>query len=72
MRHRFEANEPRCRELVETSLAMVTALAPLIGYDAIAAVAHEAVATGKTVREWRSSRLRLLRSNSTKLWTRGA
>ena len=47
----IEANEPRCRELVEKSLAMVTALAPLIGYDAAAAVAHEAVATGKTVRE---------------------
>jgi fumarate hydratase, class II len=30
---------------------MVTALAPLIGYDAAAAVAHETVATGKTVRE---------------------
>lgn len=30
---------------------MVTALAPLIGYDAAARIAHEAVATGKTVRE---------------------
>ena len=30
---------------------MVTALAPLIGYDAAAAIAHEAVASGKTVRE---------------------
>jgi fumarate hydratase, class II len=47
----IEANEARCRELVEKSLAMVTALAPLIGYDAAAAIAHEAVATGKTVRE---------------------
>ncbi len=47
----IEANEARCRELVEKSLAMVTALAPLIGYDAAAAIAHEAVASGKTVRE---------------------
>jgi fumarate hydratase, class II len=47
----IEANELCCRELVEKGLAMVTALAPLIGYDAAAAVAHEAVATGKTVRE---------------------
>jgi hypothetical protein len=30
---------------------MVTALAPLIGYDAAATIAHEAVASGKTVRE---------------------
>ena len=46
-----EANEPHCRELVEKSLTRVTALAPLIGYDAAAAVGHEAVTTGKTVRE---------------------
>jgi fumarate hydratase, class II len=45
------ANEARCRELVEGSLAMVTALAPLIGYDAAAEIAHEAVATGKSVRQ---------------------
>jgi fumarate hydratase, class II len=47
----IEANEARCQELVEKSLAMVTALAPLIGYDAAASIAHEAVASGKTVRE---------------------
>jgi fumarate hydratase class II len=47
----IEANEARCRELVEGSLAMVTALAPLIGYDAAARIAHEAVATGKSVRQ---------------------
>ena len=47
----IEANEARCRELVENSLAMVTALAPLIGYDAAATIAHEAVSSGKTVRE---------------------
>jgi fumarate hydratase, class II len=47
----IEANETRCRELVEHSLAMVTALAPLIGYDAAATIAHEAVASGKTIRQ---------------------
>jgi fumarate hydratase class II len=47
----IEANERRCRELVELSLAMVTALAPVIGYDAAAKLAHKAVATGKTIRE---------------------
>jgi fumarate hydratase class II len=47
----IEANEQRCRDLVELSFAMVTALAPIVGYDAAATIAHEAVATGKTVRE---------------------
>ena len=47
----IEANEARCRELVEGSLAMVTALTPLIGYDAAARIAHEAVTTGKSVRQ---------------------
>ncbi|MGH7834910.1 MAG: class II fumarate hydratase [Candidatus Binatia bacterium] len=47
----IEANEERCAEMVEKSLAMVTALAPVIGYDAAAAIAKEAFATGKTVRQ---------------------
>jgi fumarate hydratase class II len=45
------ANRERCEQLVELSLAMVTALAPKIGYDAAAAIAKESVATGKTVRQ---------------------
>jgi fumarate hydratase class II len=45
------ANRERCEELVELSLAMVTALAPKIGYDAAAAIAKESVATGRTVRQ---------------------
>ena len=45
------ANRERCTELVERSLAMVTALVPRIGYDAAAAIASEAMATGRTVRE---------------------
>ncbi len=47
----LEANEKRCNELIEQSLAMVTALNPRIGYDAAAALAKESVKTGKTVRE---------------------
>ena len=47
----IEANEERCKEMVEQSLAMVTALAPVIGYDAAAKIAKESYATGKTVRE---------------------
>jgi fumarate hydratase, class II len=45
------ANRERCAELVEQSLAMVTALAPKIGYDRAAEIAKESVATGKTVRQ---------------------
>jgi fumarate hydratase class II len=47
----IRADPARARELVERSLAMVTALAPRIGYDAAAALAQEAYATGRTVRE---------------------
>ena len=45
------ANEARCRELVELSMAMVTSLAPKIGYDRAAEIAKESAATGRTVRE---------------------
>ena len=45
------ANPERCAATVEQSLAMCTALAPAIGYDAAAAIAKESFATGKTVRE---------------------
>ena len=44
-------NRERCEALVEESLAMVTALAPAIGYDRAAEIAKEAFATGRTVRE---------------------
>ncbi len=47
----IEANEQRCNEMVEQSLAMVTALAPVIGYDRAAEIAKEAFHTGKTIRE---------------------
>mgnify|MGYP003694588855 CR=1 FL=1 len=47
----IEANEERCRELVELSMAMVTSLAPKIGYDRAAEIAKESAKTGKTVRE---------------------
>ena len=45
------ANKERCEELIEKSLAMVTSLAPVIGYDAAAKIAKESFASGKTVRE---------------------
>src|SRR5207249_2805596 len=46
----MEANRAGCERQVEQSLAMVTSLNPLIGYDAAAALAKEAFQTGKTVR----------------------
>jgi fumarate hydratase class II len=45
------AEPERCRELVDRSLMLVTALNPHIGYDAAAAVAKEAFASGKSLRE---------------------
>lgn len=47
----LEADAERCRELVDRSLMLVTALNPHIGYDAAAAIAKEAFATGNTLRE---------------------
>ncbi|HEX6202087.1 MAG TPA: lyase family protein, partial [Thermoanaerobaculia bacterium] len=47
----IEARRERCAQLVEESLAMVTSLAPKIGYDAAADVAKESWKTGRTVRE---------------------
>lgn len=38
-------------EMVEQGLAIVTGLVPLIGYDLSATIAHEAGASGRTVRE---------------------
>jgi aspartate ammonia-lyase len=45
------ADEPRARELLERSTAAATALSPYIGYAETAAIAKEAVKTGKTIRE---------------------
>ena len=47
----IEADEARCRELVGRSLMLVTALTPKIGYDKAAALAKEALASGRTLRE---------------------
>jgi fumarate hydratase class II len=47
----LEANRERAAGLVEQSLAMVTVLAPVIGYDRAADIAKQAYATGRTVRE---------------------
>ena len=45
------ADAARLRRLAESSPAIVTALNRFIGYEAAAAVAHDALASGKTIRE---------------------
>jgi fumarate hydratase, class II len=45
------ANADRLRHNAESSPAIVTALNRFIGYEAAAAVAHQALDTGKTIRE---------------------
>ncbi len=47
----IQADKKRCEDMIEKSLAMCTSLAPIIGYDKAAAIAKEAYANGKTVRE---------------------
>ena len=47
----IEADTARCRELVERSLMLATALNPYLGYDTVASVAKEARSTGKTLRQ---------------------
>ncbi|HXW51146.1 MAG TPA: class II fumarate hydratase [Candidatus Acidoferrales bacterium] len=46
-------------EMVERGLAIGTALAPIIGYDAAAQIAKEAAATGKSIREVARERTKL-------------
>lgn len=45
------ANEERCREMVMNSIGIVTALNPVIGYEASSKLAKEALETGKGVYE---------------------
>jgi len=47
----LEADAEKCAANVERSLAMCTALAPVIGYDKAAKIAKVAYETGRTVRE---------------------
>jgi aspartate ammonia-lyase len=45
------ANEAHCREVVQNSIGLVTALNPHIGYEASTKIAMEALDTGKSVYE---------------------
>lgn len=45
------ANRERCRQLVENSIGLVTALNPILGYEKASQIAEEALRTGKSVVE---------------------
>jgi fumarate hydratase, class II len=45
------ANSDRARALVESTLVLVTALTPVVGYDEAGAISREAAATGRSLRE---------------------
>lgn len=47
----LEADAQKCESNIEKSLAMCTALAPVIGYDKAAKIAKAAYESGRTVRE---------------------
>jgi fumarate hydratase class II len=47
----LEPNRARIAELLDRSLMLVTALAPIIGYDNAAKIAKHAHANGTTLRE---------------------
>ncbi|MAB82829.1 MAG: aspartate ammonia-lyase [Phycisphaerae bacterium] len=48
----LKANRKRIDETVEQSLMLGTALAPVIGYNKAAEIAHHAYETGQTIREY--------------------
>jgi aspartate ammonia-lyase len=47
----IEADQARCRELLDRSTAVATALSPYIGYGATAEIAKESVKTGTPIRQ---------------------
>jgi aspartate ammonia-lyase len=47
----IEANEEHCKEYVEKSVGIITALNPHLGYETAARIAREAILSGKSVRE---------------------
>jgi len=53
--------------MVERGLAVGTSLAPIIGYDAAAAIVKEAAATGKTIREVARERTKLTEAELEKI-----
>ena len=48
---KLEADEDKCKNYIDQSLAMCTSLAPVLGYDQAAKIAYEAFSKGKTIKE---------------------
>jgi aspartate ammonia-lyase len=49
--YRYTANEVRCKELLDNSVGIVTALCPYIGYQNSADIAKESLKSGISVKE---------------------
>ncbi|MDO7907727.1 aspartate ammonia-lyase [Paenibacillus sp. JX-17] len=47
----IQANVERCKDYVERSVGMITALNPHLGYEVVSRIAREAIQTGRSVRE---------------------
>jgi aspartate ammonia-lyase len=47
----IEANAEQCKDYVDRSVCLITALNPHLGYEAAARIARQAIETGKSVRE---------------------
>ncbi len=45
------ANAKRCRDMVENSVGIITAICPFVGYDRAAVLAKEAIKTGASVKD---------------------
>ena len=45
------ANRDRCRQMVENSVGIFTALCPLVGYETAANIAKRAICTGENIRD---------------------
>jgi len=47
----IQANESRCRQLLEQSTAYATLLTPVLGYDTVSSIVKEAVASSLSIRQ---------------------
>lgn len=63
----ISANEERCKELVDESISLVTALNPYIGYENSTRISKEALATGRKVADLVLEKKLLSREQITKI-----
>ncbi len=57
------ANEEACRNMVMNSIGIITALNPILGYEACSAIAKEALETGKSVHDIAVTEKKLVTQN---------